>query len=88
MKPARLILTLCILALALGACGKRGGLRAPEGKESAYTFPKVYPKPSSVLPDGTAQTRPRTREVPRGAGDLSTFPNSRTTTTYGDPEAQ
>jgi hypothetical protein len=40
-----------ILALALGACGRKGDVGPPEGQESEYTYPQVYPAPGSVLPD-------------------------------------
>ncbi len=48
--PARAGLRLgCALlmaaAIALGACGKRGSPRPPEGQESEYTFPRFYPAP-------------------------------------------
>ena len=41
---------LLVLALALGACGRKGDLRAPEGEEDAYTGLGVYPAPESVVP--------------------------------------
>ena len=45
---------LCALLLAAGpiACGKRGALEAPEGREAEFTYPKAYPAPSGVLPKG------------------------------------
>jgi len=88
MTNGRLIFAVLVSALALSACGKRADLRAPDGEEAAYTYPRTYPNPSTVLPAGTEYKRPRSREIPRGAGDLSPFPNSRKKTTYGDPTAQ
>jgi len=41
---------LLVLALALGACGRKGDLRAPEGEEDAYTGLGTYPAPESVVP--------------------------------------
>lgn len=41
---------LAALALAIGACGKRGVPQAPEGQEDAYTYPRFYPGPSKGLP--------------------------------------
>ena len=41
---------LLVLALALGACGRKGDLRAPEGEENAYTGLGTYPAPESVVP--------------------------------------
>ena len=32
-----------LLAVALGACGKKGSLRAPDGEEANYTYPRAYP---------------------------------------------
>ncbi len=58
----------CVLALALSACGKRADLRAPDGEEAAYTYPRVYPNPATVLPAGTEDTKLKSREIPRGAG--------------------
>ena len=47
------LLCLCLLAaLALGACGKRGALKPPEGQEEAYTHPNPYPSPRTVVPGG------------------------------------
>jgi hypothetical protein len=43
---------LLALALALGGCGRKGDLRAPEGEESAYTGLGVYPAPDTVVPPG------------------------------------
>lgn len=85
MTRAGLICALVAALLVLGACGKKGDLRAPDGEEAAYTYPRTYPKPASVLPQG-ASPPPRTREVPAGAGDISPLPQPRRKTTYGDPE--
>ena len=41
---------LAALALAAGACGKRGAPHAPEGQEDAYTYPRFYPGPGKRLP--------------------------------------
>ena len=87
MTCGRLILVAVVMALALSACGKRAPVRAPDGAEEAYTYPRVYPNPATVLPAGTPDTKLRSREIPGGAGDLSSFPNPRTKTTYGDPSA-
>ena len=38
------------LAMALGACGRKGDLRPPDGQEDAYFGPGVYPAPDSVVP--------------------------------------
>ena len=84
-----------VLALvpALAACGKQGNLRAPDDAEEAYTYPRSYPNPATVVPpDDPGQepaARPRSREVLEGAGDISVFPNlRRTTTTYGTSAPQ
>ncbi len=66
----------------LGACGKEGRPRAPEGEESRYTYPQVYPKPSSVVPQ-EEEAPPKTGEVPAHAGGITTFPSTtRSKTTY------
>ena len=73
-------LTLALLA-SLGACGKQGRPGAPEGEESRYTYPQVYPKPSSVVPQD--EDAPKTGEAPAHAGGISTFPSTtRSKTTY------
>ena len=81
-----------LIAVALGgglaACGKRGSLEPPEGEESAYTYPHVYPKPESVTPADEPEARPRTLEAPSGAGGITVFPTTGRTTTYGQPVPQ
>ena len=80
-------------SVALGACGKRADLRAPDDAAEPYTYPKVYPKPSTVGPaaagpateEEAPPARARVDEVPSGAGRLSVFPSTRRTTTYGTP---
>ncbi len=73
-------LALSLLA-GLGACGKQGRPSAPEGEESRYTYPQIYPKPSSVLPQ--EEEAPKTGEAPAHAGGISVFPSTtRGKTTY------
>ena len=77
-RPGRHILgTALALALVtgLGACGKEGRPSAPEGEESRYTYPKVYPKPSSVLPEDE-EPAPKTGEAPAHAGGITVFPSA------------
>ena len=70
------------LLVGLGACGKEGRPGAPEGEESRYTYPQVYPKPSSVLPQEEEAPR-KTGEAPAHAGGISVFPpTTRGKTTY------
>ena len=74
-------LMLALLA-SLGACGKQGRPSAPEGEESRYTYPQVYPKPSSVLPQ-EEEVPPKAGEAPAHAGGISVFPSTtRGKTTY------
>jgi hypothetical protein len=74
------------LSLGLGACGKENRPSAPEGEESRYIYPQVYPKPSSVLPQGeevVVEEAPKTGEVPTHVGGIGVFPtNTRRETTY------
>ena len=72
------------LSLGLGACGKENRPSAPEGEESRYIYPQVYPKPASVLPQGEeAEEAPKTGEVPTHVGGIGVFPtNTRRETTY------
>jgi hypothetical protein len=81
----RIALGLALLAglgATLGACGKAGRPGAPEGEEASYTYPQVYPKPSTVVPLEEEEA-PKTGEVPAHAGGISTFPSAtRSKTTY------
>ncbi len=74
------------LSLGLGACGKESRPGAPEGEESRYIYPQVYPKPSSVLPQGeevVVEEAPKTGEVSTHVGRFGVFPtNTRRETTY------
>ncbi len=70
-----------LLAGALSSCGKMGQPGPPEGEESSYTYPGIYPKPASVLPKTEAEEKWKT---PGHAGDITVFPNnSYTKTIYG-----
>ncbi len=67
---------LLILALALGACGRKGELRAPEGEEGAYTGLGTYPAPDSVVPQyGETSAVPA---VPEAEEEPETGPESGT----------
>ncbi len=72
------------LSLGLGACGKENRPSAPEGEESRYIYPQVYPKPSSVLPRGEeVEEAPKTGEAPTHVGGIGVFPtNTRRETIY------
>lgn len=70
-----------ILVATLGACGKEGRPGAPEGEESLYTYPQVYPKPASVLPQ--EEEALKTGAAPAHAGGIGGFPSDTgSTTTY------
>jgi len=82
------------LSLGLGACGKESRPSAPEGEESRYLYPQIYPKPPSVLPQGEdiavemeeeaeAEEAPHTGEVPTHVGGIEIFPmDTRSKTLY------
>lgn len=58
----RVLLTAALaagLALGLAACGKKGAPKPPAGEESAYTYSNDYPAPSTVTPDGGADSGER-----------------------------
>lgn len=61
-----------VLVLALGACGRKGELRAPKGEESRYTGQGVYPAPDSVVPQAGSPAAPdpedESESGPEGAG--------------------
>jgi len=63
------------LGVTLGACGKEGRPSAPEGEESRYTYPQVYPKPSSVLPLEEEEAL-NSGEIPAHAGGIKVFPSA------------
>ncbi len=70
-----------ILVAGLAACGKEGRPSAPEGEESLYTYPQVYPQPASVLPQ--EEEALKTGAAPTHAGGIGGFPSDRgSTTTY------
>jgi hypothetical protein len=82
MRATLALALLAILGATLGACGKEGRPSAPEGEESRYIYPRVYPKPSTVLPQ-KEDVPPKTGEAPAHAGGISTFPSdTRSKTTY------
>ena len=86
------------LSLGLGACGKESRPSAPEGEESRYIYPQVYPKQSSVLPRGEevvvevedeveveveVEEAPKTGEAPTHVGGIGVFPtDTRSKTIY------
>ena len=82
------------LSLGLGACGKESRPSAPEGEESRYIYPQIYPKPSSVLPQGEevvveaedeveVEEAPKTGETPTHVGGIGVFPtDTRSKTIY------
>ena len=76
------------LAGGLGACGKKGAPRPPEGEAANYTFPKTYPNPATVGPDQSEEVR-KSREAPAHAGGITVFPtDSRSKTTYDSGSIQ
>lgn len=58
-----------VVALVLSACGKRSAPRPPEGLESEYRYPQVYPAPHTVLPDESEEPEPSSppAESPEGS---------------------
>ncbi len=74
---------LLIAAAALGACGKKGPLRAPEGEESRYTYPRFYPAPAAgtvttgrtAQPPGEVEEEPPVRPLADEPSPLSPFPD-------------
>ncbi|MDJ0608446.1 MAG: hypothetical protein QNJ67_05675 [Kiloniellales bacterium] len=81
LDPARFALAALLLAaVLLGACGKKGNVRPPEDEAGAYTFPRAYPAPASVLPAGDEEKlqpspEPRLKRE-RRERRLSPFPRS------------
>lgn len=77
-------LGLCALvaaAILLGACGKKSNLSPPEGREDAYSHPRIYP----AVPNRPSGAAPARRALEPRQDPLSPFPDSRTspTKTYG-----
>ena len=88
LRAALALALLAGLGAGLGACGKQGRPGAPEGEESRYVYPQVYPKPSSVLPQ-QEEAPPKTGEAPAHAGGISAFPSpTRSKTTYDSGPVQ
>lgn len=60
---------LLVLGLTLGACGRKGDLRPPEGEEGAYTGLGTYPAPESVVPQaGESSAAPEAESEPGAEG--------------------
>ena len=83
-RSAASVLGLCALvaaAILLGACGKKSNLSPPEGREAAYTHPRIYP----AVPTQPSGAAPAPRALEPRRDPLSPFPDSRTspTKTYG-----
>jgi hypothetical protein len=52
MRPTTALILASALALGLAACGKKGAPYPPEGQEEAYTYPRPYPAPETLVPGG------------------------------------
>lgn len=82
---ARAVVAALLLTVALGACGKKGGLQPPEGEAANYTYPRAYP-PTKLPQKAPEEPEP----LPPGASapeKLSPFPlpfeRTTPTRTYG-----
>ena len=86
---------LCALLLLAGplACGKRGSLEAPEGREAEFTYPQPYPAPSGVLRKSGRTGEEATAEEEEGlrprTSSFSVFPDREDETkVYGPVTAE
>ena len=52
------------LVVGLAACGKKGAPKPVAGEEAAYTYPHVYPAPSTVTPGASESDEPSERNDP------------------------
>jgi hypothetical protein len=69
---ARALLVAAAAALMLASCGKKGPPEAPEGS----TYPRVYPKPSSMVLEGDLLEPTRTiRERGGIRGGVDIYPD-------------
>ncbi len=90
----RFLFLLCAVTLAVGVagCGKKSSPRPPEGEESAYTYPRIYPDPAGVLPTEPKAAEPEAEDpgdpTAPGQEGIILFPKSRTTTTYDSSGAR
>lgn len=77
------LIVMTAMALALGACGRKGSPKPPPGTEAAYTYPQTYPAADTTKAVPAGQDPQDTR------GPLSIFqgPESETAVTTG-PEAE
>lgn len=85
VMAARTLLIVLLAAVGLGACGKKGDVRAPDGEKNAYIYPQAYPAPSSVIPpaakaketeSGVEEEPAEQKLEPRKKDRLSPFPLS------------
>lgn len=71
-----LLAVMTAVIVGLGACGKKGSPKPPQGEESAYTYPQAYPAPSTVGPPPEGEDPQATR----GPDSLFHDPRTKTTT--------
>ena len=84
MTAGRILPLLLLAAFALGACGKKGDVKVPDGEKKAYYYPRTYPAPASVTPRAEPEeAEPEVQEEPaeerlepRKRNRLSPFPAS------------
>lgn len=70
----KLILLLPLaLTLAVTACGRKGAIEPPEGEAAAYTYPRTYPDPATMVPgDGKSTSPPPPSFPPQEFGEERT----------------
>ena len=68
-STANSVVVLFVLALVVGACGRKDGLQPPEGEKSVYTGLGTYPAPDSVVPqEDEPPDEPGAQSGEEGAG--------------------
>ena len=78
----RLAIVLLLLLPVLAACGKKAPIRAPDGREAEFTYPRIYPDPKSVVPQaGTTGPFVETESSTPDELSISPIPKGRETTT-------
>jgi predicted small lipoprotein YifL len=88
-RSSAVVLALAAVAVGLAACGRRNPPKPPNDRKAEYTYPRFYPAPATVLPDGADTTvrpveeEPTQETQPRKLSPVPS-PDSRTRTrTFG-----
>ncbi len=58
IERRRLLGLAAVLLPLLAACGRKDSISVPEGAEASYRYPRTYPDPKTVVPQGQEPVLP------------------------------